>query len=126
MDALIEAVLAAQPRTVVVLCNGAPVRMPWLQRSAAVLEMYLGGQAAGGAMADLLFGARCPSGKLAETFPFEAEDGASQPFWSNHPQQLVYREGLNVGYRYFATAAKPVLFPFGHGLSYTKFSYSSL
>ena len=77
-------------------------------------------------MADLIFGAISPSGKLAETFPIACEDSASHPYFRNHPSQLVYREGLNIGYRYFQTAGKPVLFPFGHGLSYCAFECASL
>ena len=77
-------------------------------------------------MADLVFGRVSPCGKLAETFPLHAEDCASHPYFMNHPSQLIYREGLNVGYRYFQTHARPVLFPFGHGLTYTEFRYSGL
>ena len=84
------------------------------------------GQGVGGAVARLLFGAACPGGKLAETWPQRLADCPSQENFATDPTHVVYREALNVGYRYFATAAKPVLFPFGHGLSYTKFSYSSL
>ena len=83
-------------------------------------------QASGAAMADLIFGSASPCGKLAETFPLRAEDCASHPHFMNHPSQLIYREGLNVGYRYFQTHARPVLFPFGHGLTYTEFRYSDL
>jgi beta-glucosidase len=78
MDALVAAVCAAQPRTVVVLCNGSPVTMPWIASCQALLEMYLTGEASGGAMSDLIFGVACPSGKLAETFPLAAEDCASR------------------------------------------------
>ena len=88
MDALVAAVAAAQPKTVVVLCNGSPVTMPWLNDTAAVLEMYLGGQASGAAMADLIFGRVTPCGKLAETFPLAAEDCASHAHFMNHPSQV--------------------------------------
>ena len=98
--------------------------MPWLSQAGAVLELYLAGQAGAGALVDLLFGDISPSGKLAETFPLGLNDSPSQENFANHPRQLVYREGLNVGYRYFLTHDKPVLFPFGHGLSYTQFDYS--
>ena len=88
MNKLVAAVAAAQPRTIVVLCNGAPVGMPWLTSVPAVLEMYLGGQASGGAMVDLIFGHTSPSGKLAETFPIAAEDNASHAHFRNHPSQV--------------------------------------
>mmetsp|Transcript_34852 Transcript_34852/g.73316 ORF Transcript_34852/g.73316 Transcript_34852/m.73316 type:complete len:882 (+) Transcript_34852:185-2830(+) len=126
IDKLVAAVAAAQPRTVVALSNGAPVEMPWLDAVPALLETYLGGQGGALALVDILFGDRCPSGKLAETFPLRASDCPSHPFWASHPRQIVYREGLNVGYRYFCTSKAPVLFPFGFGLSYTSFEYSKL
>ena len=91
-----------------------------------MLETYLSGQAGGLAVADLLFGAVCPSGKLAETFPVTAADCASDAHFASHPRQLVYREGLNVGYRHFVTNGIRPLFPFGHGLSYTNFEYGEL
>ena len=123
LDALVEAVAAANPNTVVVLSNGAPIEMPWAGKVKAILEIYLAGQAGAGALVDLLFGTISPSGKLAETFPLHLSDSPSQENFASHPRQLVYREGLNVGYRYFITHDKPVLFPFGHGLSYSQFSY---
>ncbi len=123
---LIEAVCAANPNTVVVLLNGSPVEMPWLDNVRAVLESYLAGQAGGGAIADLLFGAENPSGKLAETFPRRLQDVPADQWFPGQGRQVHYREGLYVGYRYFDTAEVPVLFPFGHGLSYTRFSYADL
>ena len=120
-DALIRAVAAANPRTVVVLANGAPVEMPWVDEVGAILEGYLGGQAAGGAIADVLMGVRNPSGKLAETFAEQLSDIPSQPWFPGEHRQMQYREGLYVGYRYFDTARRSVLFPFGHGLSYSHF-----
>ena len=123
---LIEAVTAANPNTVVVLLNGSPVEMPWLDNVRAVLESYLAGQAGGGAIADLLFGAANPSGKLAETFPRQLRDVPADQWFPGQGRQVHYREGLYVGYRYFDTAEVPVLFPFGHGLSYTRFSYADL
>jgi len=123
IDALIDAISAVNPNTVVVLSNGAPIEMPWLGKVKAVLELYLAGQAGGGAMADLIFGTVSPSGKLAETFPLHLGDSPSQENFASHPRQLIYREGLNIGYRYFVTHGKPVLFPFGHGLSYSQFTY---
>lgn len=124
IDNLISAVAAANPHCIVVLSNGAPIEMPWIDEVPAVLEIYLAGQAGAGALVDLLYGDVNPSGRLAETFPLALEDAPSQANFASHPRQLVYREGLNVGYRYFTSHDKPVLFPFGHGLSYTQFTYS--
>lgn len=125
-DRLIEAVCAANPNTVVVLSNGAPVVMPWVAQPRAIVEGYLAGQAGGGAIADLLFGQINPSGKLAETFPLAQADVPSDPWFPGGGRQVHYREGLYVGYRYYDSAARAVLFPFGHGLSYTRFEYSNL
>ncbi|WP_339313201.1 glycoside hydrolase family 3 C-terminal domain-containing protein [Paenibacillus sp. FSL M7-0896] len=124
--ALIEAVAEVQSEIIVVLSNGAPVEMPWLHRAKAVLEGYLGGQAFGGAVADLLFGEVSPSGKLAETFPMKLSDN---PTFLNFPGEgdtVEYKEGLFVGYRYYDKKEIEPLFPFGYGLSYTEFEYSRL
>ncbi|HEY5680426.1 MAG TPA: glycoside hydrolase family 3 C-terminal domain-containing protein [Pseudomonadales bacterium] len=123
---LIAAVCDANPSTVVVLSNGAPVEMPWVDRPAAVLEAYLGGQAGGSAAADLLFGLANPCGKLAETFPMRQADVPSDAWFPGSDRQVQYREGLYVGYRYFDTFDRGVLFPFGHGLSYTRFEYGEI
>ena len=121
---LIQAVVQANPRTVVVLANGAPVEMPWIDQVPAVLEGYLAGQASGSAIADILIGLANPSGKLTETFPLSLEDIPSNAWFPGERRQIQYREGLYVGYRYFDSANRPVLFPFGHGLSYSSFAYS--
>jgi beta-glucosidase len=123
-DALIEKITEVNDNVVVVLSNGAPVEMPWLEKVKSVLETYLGGQASGGAAADILFGLAGPGGRLAETFPLKGEDTASHAYFPGLPRQVQYREGLYVGYRYFDTAGKDVRFPFGYGLSYTQFAYS--
>ncbi|NLN69658.1 MAG: glycosyl hydrolase [Chloroflexi bacterium] len=123
---LVEAVCAVHERVVVVLSNGAPVEMPWVDQVEAILEGYLGGQAGGGGLADVLYGLVNPSGKLAETFPLRLEDHPSHPYYPGGPKTVEYRESLYVGYRYFETVDKPVLFPFGHGLSYTSFAYEDL
>ena len=125
-DRLIEAVCEANPNTVVVLTNGAPVEMPWIEGPKAILETYLGGQAGGVAVADILYGRRSPSGKLAETFPLRQADVPSDSWFPGADRQVQYREGLYVGYRYFDSFQQPVLFPFGHGLSYTQFTYEDL
>ncbi|NCC77018.1 MAG: glycosyl hydrolase [Clostridia bacterium] len=125
-DALIAAVAAVCPRTIVVLANGSPIEMPWVDEVEAILEGYLHGQAGGGAIADLLFGHANPSGKLAETFPLRLEDNPSYLDFPGINDRVEYREGLYVGYRYYDKRRMDVLFPFGHGLSYTQFSYSDL
>lgn len=123
--ALIQAVSKVQPRTVVVLNNGAPVVMdPWIDTVAAVLEGYMMGQAGGAAIADILFGLINPSGKLAETFPKKLNDTPAYLNWPGETGEVRYGEGLFIGYRYYDARQIPVLFPFGHGLSYTAFSYS--
>lgn len=124
--ALIEAVCAAQPNTVVLLHNGAPVEMPWIDRVPSVLECYLAGQAVGEAQIALLFGRANPSGKLAETFPLRLEDNPTYPWYGKEGAQVDYREGVLVGYRWYDSRKMDVLFPFGHGLSYTSFAYSDL
>jgi beta-glucosidase len=122
-DYLVAAVCAVNPRTVVALSNGAPVLMPWKDTPAAILESYLGGQASGGALIDVLYGDVEPSGRLAETFPASLDDVAADPFFPGEPHQVEYREGLYVGYRYHTTADRQPLFPFGHGLGYTTFAW---
>ena len=122
--ALLEQVLMVQKNVAVVLSNGSPIEMPWLDKVPAVLEGYLGGQAWGGAVADLLFGVESPSGKLAETFPVRLEDTPSFLNFPGDAKKVEYREGLFVGYRYFDAVKLRPLFPFGHGLSYTSFQYS--
>ena len=124
--ALLEEVLTVQKNVVVVLSNGAPVEMPWIDAVPSVLEGYLGGQAWGGAVADILFGRVSPSGKLAETFPKRLEDNPSFLNFPGEATKVEYREGLFVGYRYYDTARVEPLFPFGHGLSYTRFEYANL
>ncbi|SFS54444.1 beta-glucosidase [Paenibacillus sp. BC26] len=124
--ALIEAIAAVQPNLIVVLCNGAPVEMPWLACAKGVLEAYLGGQAMGGAVADLLFGDANPSGRLAETFPVQLSDNPSYLFYPGEGDRSEYREGIFVGYRYYDKKNVQPLFPFGYGLSYTAFAYSDL
>lgn len=125
-DRLIQAVCAANPRTVVVLSNGSPVAMPWVAAPAAILEGYLAGQAGGSAVVDVLFGVTNPGGKLAETFALQQADIPADRWFPGTGRQVQYREGLYVGYRYFDTASQPVLFPFGHGMSYTQFEYTNL
>lgn len=123
---LIEEVAKVQPDTVVVLHNGAPVEMPWIDKVKAVVEVYLGGQAVGGATVNILYGNTNPSGHLAETFPIRVQDTPCYLTYGGEHDKSVYSEGVFVGYRYYASKEMNVLFPFGHGLSYTTFSYSNL
>ncbi len=124
--ALIEAVVEVNNNTVVVLSNGSPVEMPWLNKVKAVLESYLGGQAGGGAVADILFGIVNPCGKLAETFPDKLSHNPSYINFPGERNRVEYREGIFIGYRYYDIKDIEPLFPFGYGLSYTNFSYTGI
>ena len=121
-NALIDALTKENVNVVVVLMNGAPVLMPWLNEVDAVLEAYLPGEAGGHAIWDVLFGDVNPSGKLAETFPLRPYPEC----FPMGPKQVEYRESIYVGYRYYLSANEDVLFPFGHGLSYTTFDYANV
>ncbi len=123
---LIEKVSAVNKNVVVVLCNGSPVAMPFIDSAKAIIEAYLGGQAGAQAMAEILFGKANPCGKLAETFPLRIEDTPSYLDRFGTEKSVNYGEGIFVGYRYYEKRKVPVLFPFGHGLSYTTFRYSDL
>lgn len=125
-NALIEEIIKVQPNTVVVLHNGAPVLLPWVNKVKGILEVYLGGQAVGESTVDLLFGITNPSGKLAETFPIRLEDDPSYLNFPGTRRQVEYKEGVFIGYRYYDAKNMEVLFPFGFGLSYTTFDYSDL
>ncbi len=125
-EALIRRIAAAHPKVVLVLSNGSPVEIPWVEEVPCILEGYLGGQAGAGGIADILLGVVNPSGKLAETFPLKLEDTPAYSYFPGGPATVEYRESLYVGYRYYDTVGQPVLFPFGHGLSYTRFAYRDL
>ncbi len=124
--ALIDAVANVNRQIVAVLHNGSPVEMPWADDVNGILEMYLGGQAVGGATVDLLFGAVSPSGKLAETIPMRLEDNPSYLNFPGNGDTVEYREGLYVGYRWYDARKMAVRYPFGYGLSYAKFEYDNL
>lgn len=117
-DALVAAVAAANPRTVVALSVGAPVLLPWRDEVAAILLSYLGGQASGGGLADALLGVVEPAGRLAETWPAAQGDVAADSYFPGDDAQVHYREGLFVGYRHATTAGVAPAFAFGHGLGY--------
>ena len=129
-DALIAAVCAANPRTIVVLQTGGPIEMPWLSKAAAVLQAWYPGQEAGNAIADVIFGDVDPGGRLPQTFPTRIEDN---PTRSQDPEiypgldgKVRYEEGLFIGYRHYDKSGITPLFPFGHGLSYTTFAMTDL
>jgi beta-glucosidase len=124
---LIKAVTAVQPKTVVILNNGAPVVMgEWIDGAAAVLEAWMMGQAGGGAIADVLYGKVNPCGRLAETFPLKLVDTPAQINFPGENGQVRYGEGIFIGYRYYDAKEMPVQFPFGYGLSYTTFACKNL
>lgn len=123
---LAEAVLAANPNAVVLLMGGAPVELPWADNAKSIVNAYLAGEACGESIYDIIFGNVNPSGKLAETYPIKLSDFIGTPFYRMGPKNVEHREGIFIGYRYYDTAKKNVRFPFGHGLSYTKFEYSDL
>jgi beta-glucosidase len=125
-DELIRAVARANANTIVVLINGTPVAMPWLDDVAAVVEAYYPGQEGGDAIARVIFGDVNPSGKLPETFPKRLHDNPSHGFFPGEKRRVWYGEGIYVGYRHYDTRGIEPLFPFGHGLSYTEFEYSKL
>jgi beta-glucosidase len=122
-DDLVRAVVAANPRTVVVVCAGAPVSMPWACDAAAILLPWLGGQEVSPALADVLYGRAEPSGRLPVTVPLRIEHSPSYGSFPGENDEVVYREGLLVGYRWYDTRHLPVAFPFGHGGSYTTFAW---
>jgi beta-glucosidase len=129
-NALIEAVTSANPNTVVVLTS-SPVQMPWLSKVRAVLEVWFAGQAGGTATAEILTGKVDPSGKLPITFPARMEDTPADA--PGHPERyvgvdgkVIYSEGVFVGYRWYDRNKLRPLFPFGYGLSYTKFRYTDV
>ncbi|BCJ98203.1 glycoside hydrolase family 3 C-terminal domain-containing protein [Anaerocolumna chitinilytica] len=123
---LIQEIAKVQKNIVVILHNGSPVRMPWLNDIKGLLSVYLGGQAVGGACVDLLYGKVNPSGKLAETYPLSLKHNPSYLNFPSTEKEVVYSEGVFIGYRYYDTKELEVLYPFGYGLSYTEFQYSDL
>jgi beta-glucosidase len=127
-DDLISAVTAANPHTTVVIDAGAPVVMPWLSQAGAVLDAWYPGQSNGTALANVLFGAVDPSGHLPVTFPASLSDvpASTSAQFPGINGQVLYTEGLDVGYRWYDAQNITPLFPFGYGLSYTQFSFSGL
>ncbi|MCM1365280.1 MAG: glycoside hydrolase family 3 C-terminal domain-containing protein [Faecalibacterium sp.] len=125
-NALISEVAKANPNTIVVLAGGSVIRMPWIGEVKALLNSGLGGQAGGIAVANILTGKVNPSGKTSETYPLCLEDNPTFDNYPGGPVTSEHRESVYIGYRYYDSAKKDVLFPFGFGLSYTDFEYSDL
>ena len=125
-DQLLQELKKVNGNIVVILSNGSPVELPWIDEVQGIVEAYLSGQAGGGAIADILFGKTNPSGKLAETFPIKLEDNPSFHAFPGGPKTVEYRESIYVGYRYYDKANVDVRFPFGYGLSYTSFTYEMM
>ncbi|MFD2305382.1 beta-glucosidase family protein [Enterococcus termitis] len=124
--AVIEAVTKVNPNVVVIIAGGGVIEMPFAQKVKGILHTYLPGQGGAEALREILTGNENPSGKTSETFPLHYEDTPSAPFYPGKEATAEHREGLFIGYRYFTTVEKPVLFPFGYGLSYTTFEYQNL
>lgn len=124
-DALIDSVLAANKRTIIVLNGGAPIAMPWIDKAPSVVDSWFPGQEGAPAIANILFGKINPSGKLPVSFPRRLEENPAYLFYPGG-REARYGEGIFVGYRYYEKKKLEPLFPFGHGLSYTKFGYGDL
>jgi hypothetical protein len=127
-ETMISDVAAVNPNTIVVINSGGPVVMPWISSVAGVFENWYGGQETGAAMAALIFGTVDPSGKLPVTFPASLSQvpAQTQAQWPGTATGVTYSEGVNIGYRWYQSQNITPLFPFGYGLSYTKFSFSNL
>jgi beta-glucosidase len=123
---LIKRVAAVSPNTIIVLNAGSPLSMPWVKDVAGIVEQWYNSQECGNALADVLFGDVNPSGKLPTTFPVRYEDNPAAINYPGENGEVVYGEGLFVGYRYYDAKKVEPLFPFGHGLSYTTFEYNNL
>ncbi|MCC8103755.1 MAG: glycoside hydrolase family 3 C-terminal domain-containing protein [Clostridiales bacterium] len=125
-ERLLQKVLEINPRTVVILQNASPVAMPWHDQTAAILECFMAGQGIGAALADILFGKVNPSGKLPMSFTQRLEDTSAYFHFPGNKREVSYGEGVFVGYRYYDIKKTQLLYPFGHGLSYTSFMYTDL
>lgn len=123
---LIEKIAKVNSNIIIVLQNGSPVTMPWKDSVNSIVEAYLGGEAVGEAVVNILTGKVNPSGKLAETFPLRLEDTPAYLSFSRDKQNIDYGEGVFVGYRYYDSRKMDVLYPFGYGLSYTTFEYKDI
>lgn len=125
-DRLIREVLAANRNTAIVLQSGTPVAMPWVESAPAILQAWYGGNETGNAIADVLYGDVNPSAKLPLTFPRCLEDTPACLNFGSERGRTIYGEDVFVGYRFYEKMSRPVLFPFGHGLSYSDFVVDTL
>lgn len=123
---LVAAVLDANPNTVVVNQSGTPVEFPWLSKANALVHAWFGGNEAGHAIADVLFGDVNPSGKLSLSWPFKFSDNPAYLNFKTERGRVLYGEDVFVGYRYYEKLQRQVAFPFGYGLSYTNFEFANL
>ncbi len=123
---LLQELGQVNPNLVGVISAGSAIEMPWHHYFKALLHCYLNGQAGAGAALDILTGKVNPSGKLSETIPRRLEDTPCFRYYPSRERTSEYREGIYVGYRYYEKTGMPMLYPFGFGLSYTKFLYSNL
>lgn len=125
-DALVERVLEANPNAAILVQSGTPVAMPWSDKAKAILHAWYGGNEGGNGIADILFGAVNPSGKLPLTFPRRLKDNPTYLNYRSEGGRVLYGEDVYVGYRFYEQTEVAPLFPFGHGLSYTSFALSNL
>ncbi|KAH7376651.1 glycoside hydrolase superfamily [Plectosphaerella cucumerina] len=125
-DELVETVLASNPNAIVVTQAGCPIEMPWMQKSKTLLHAWYGGQETGNGLADVLFGDVNPSGRLSVTFPKSIKHTPAYLTFGKSDREILYGEGVFIGHRFYEAVDRDPLFYFGHGLSYTKFEYSSL
>ncbi len=126
-DQLIEELLAVKPDTIIVIVAGSAVEMPWREKARAIVWNYYAGMETGTALAEILLGRVCPSGKLPETFPALYSDTVTYKNGEfGKPEKVIFKEGIFVGYRYYEKEGIKPAFAFGHGLSYTSFAYDNL
>ncbi|KAI1372575.1 glycoside hydrolase family 3 protein [Hypoxylon crocopeplum] len=126
LDDLISAVAKANPNTAVVMQSGTPVEMPWVRDVNSIIHAWYGGNETGNTIADILFGDVCPSGKTSLSFPVHVQDNPAYLNYRTEGGRVIYGEDIYIGYRYYEFLERGVLFPFGHGLSYTSFKFSDI
>ncbi|CDK25415.1 unnamed protein product [Kuraishia capsulata CBS 1993] len=126
MNELVDAILEANPNTVIVNQSGTPVEMPWISKATTLLQAWFGGNELGNAIGDVIFGDVNPSGRLPLTFPIKCKDNPAYLTFRTDGGNVVYGEDIYVGYKYYEALEREVMFPFGHGLSYTTFQYDNV